>query len=1063
MQLSKSKIIIITISIMLFLFLIIGCVVYFPKENDNKIRADTSGDWTYYVSQYDTYTEVTITGYSGSAKKIVFPSVLGGYPVTSISYNLFRNNTSIQEVVIPDSVQSIGSAAFYGCSNLKTVTLGTGLTSLGNGAFENCYYLEKLYFNSINLGGGNGTSDWFDATGTYGAGIDIVIGQQVTQIPPYFMSQSDGTDPKFIGLTFSEGSQCESIGDRAFQASTDYGLTELDLTPCTKLKSIGTYAFHWNHLTHLVIPDSVTEIGSYAFCGAVSDSVTIGKGVKTIGGHAFADLNSLNVLNYNATNASDATSEGWFFSRVGYSEGVILNIGENVEHIPAYLFSGSYPPFLAEINFLGNNLKSIGIYAFSRDNGDSSMPLSTLTIPESVTSIGKDAFSYFTNVTTINYNAVSVSDLPSSDNAFSNLGANITSPVVLNIGEKVKRIPAYLFKGAGNLTTINFPENGICEEIGNGAFMNDEINGVILPNTIKVIGNGAFQSSAVTNVSFGSNIEKIGQYAFADSTWLTNLQSTSPEGIATARDGVTKYAIAVANVEHTPNYANVRVFADYYAYSKSYVKGAIVIPSTTIRIGNNSFSSTTNVTTLTIENGVQFIDDYAFSNSYITGSLIIPDSVTYIGKQAFRYVTKITGDCVIGNNVEFIGEYAFSNNLFVNLTLGNSIKTIEQHAFYNLSNITSITTPESLETIGTGAFASCSNVLTATIKGNLNSIGENAFNSLTNLKSVYFHQRDNFIINTNAFTQESSNCIYYFKSQKILDYVSQYYGNTTYFTTTNFVALDSEVYFNATEGGVVSNAGSSSYDAEQVVSSTATPNSHYKFVKWTETYLGKTTDYATTPTISITVSHDAIYTAIFDKVDYNIQISSTSATAGTLTITKDNILIDANSLDTTAKSYSIFKISASANNGYTFIGWQNKNGVIETTNPVLTINLLENKTYTAMFGSAVQTDSICLLDSALIASINTNTKVVTKQESNTLTAIGYTSFLNYSTTDNLDSVRVWATPSTGYEFACWAVENEAGQLIALTDTNGNLYESIADIPVTSQIEGKILIACFKEI
>lgn len=126
-------------------------------------EALTEGDYTYTV----TSGAASITAYSGTDTGVTIPSELGGYPVTKIAANAFSDKTSLESVVIPDSVTSIGNYAFSGCSslasvsvpgsvkavpgraflnctNLSAVTLGSGVESIEEYAFEKCTFLTSF-------------------------------------------------------------------------------------------------------------------------------------------------------------------------------------------------------------------------------------------------------------------------------------------------------------------------------------------------------------------------------------------------------------------------------------------------------------------------------------------------------------------------------------------------------------------------------------------------------------------------------------------------------------------------------------------------------------------------------------------------------------------------------------------------------------------------------------------------------------------------------------------------------------------------------------------------------
>ena len=121
--------------------------------------ADTSGDWTYTVSN----NEATITGYTGAGGAVTIPSVLGGYAVKKVGsggwppVSVFGNlNSSVTSITIPNSVTSIGDYAFTNCTGLTgTLTIPNSVTSIGNSAFAGCTGLTTLTIPSsvTSIGG----------------------------------------------------------------------------------------------------------------------------------------------------------------------------------------------------------------------------------------------------------------------------------------------------------------------------------------------------------------------------------------------------------------------------------------------------------------------------------------------------------------------------------------------------------------------------------------------------------------------------------------------------------------------------------------------------------------------------------------------------------------------------------------------------------------------------------------------------------------------------------------------------------------------------------------------
>ena len=112
-------------------------VVFLVK---NSLLAETSGDWTYTV----TDNKATITSYSGDGGHVVIPAELNGIAVVKFGDETFRYNTSITSITIPDSVTSIGDSAFYSCTSLTSITIPNSVTSIGRDAFYSCDSLSSV-------------------------------------------------------------------------------------------------------------------------------------------------------------------------------------------------------------------------------------------------------------------------------------------------------------------------------------------------------------------------------------------------------------------------------------------------------------------------------------------------------------------------------------------------------------------------------------------------------------------------------------------------------------------------------------------------------------------------------------------------------------------------------------------------------------------------------------------------------------------------------------------------------------------------------------------------------
>ena len=618
--------------------------------------------------------------------------------------------------IIPDSVTSIGSDAFSGCTGLTSITIPDSVTSIESSAFSGCTGL-----------------------------ISITIPDSVTNIGYAAFSGCTG----LTSITIPDS--VTSIGSSAFSDCT--GLTSITIPG--SVTSIGGYAFFGcTGLTSITIPDSVTSIEEYVFFGCEKlATVKMGCGVTEISNAAFRDCNSLKDIYFSGTenrwnkitiddendclkNAeihyeyTACDSHKWGNWRVtedatedseGVMERMCLICGETqtqpmiyiyyidgeaiitgcyraaagnvvipsvidgcpVTHIEGYAFSGCTG--LTGIT-IPNSVLSIGSYAFSDCTG-----LTGITIPNSVMSIGSYAFFGCTGLTSVT--------IPDSVTSLgSKLFADCTNLNSLTIGDGVTNIGEYAFSNLESLTDVTLG-NGI-ENIGREAFANcKKLRNLILGNSVKTIGLSAFSGcTALTNVVIPDSVIEIGIHAFSD-TGLTSI--VIPDSVETIGD-----------------------LAFYNCRS---------LTGISVGENNKNYSSA---------DGVLFNKDKTVIIQYPAGNqrdaYVVPGSVTSIGECAFYGCTGLTSITIPGS-VTSIGGYAFFGCTgLTSITIPDSVTSIERSAFSGCTSLTSITIPDSVTNIKDNAFDGCTGLTSITIPGSVTSIEEYAFYGCTGLTDVYY-------------------------------------------------------------------------------------------------------------------------------------------------------------------------------------------------------------------------------------------------------------------------------------------------------------------------------------
>jgi hypothetical protein len=328
-------------------------------------------DYTYTTNN----GAITITGVINLSGSVIIPSVINGFPVTSIGNHAFERcyMTSVQ---IPDGITNIGRAAFAGCAQLNEVKVGNGVITIGDDAFS----LSRVLANVV-IGNGVttiGNSAFRECTGL----TNVSIGSSAKSIGNdafYFCSRLPiVTIPDSVtsigGEAFAYcsslievliGKSVANLGRGAFASCSSLRMVTIP----DSVETIGDSAFAFTSLTTVTIPNSVKSIGAEAFalCPNLS-SVTIGNSATNIGLNAFWGCPSLTAITVGGLNSVYSSAVGVLFNK---SQTTLIQ----------------YPGGMTGSYTIPNGVTSIGDSAFSQ-----CVRLTTVTLPASVTSIEFRAF-----------------------------------------------------------------------------------------------------------------------------------------------------------------------------------------------------------------------------------------------------------------------------------------------------------------------------------------------------------------------------------------------------------------------------------------------------------------------------------------------------------------------------------------------------------------------------------------------------------------------------------------------------------------------------------------------
>ncbi len=202
---------------------------------------ETFSDFTYGNYQYTENSDgtVKITKYTGNEQTVSIPSSINGKKVTIIGAAAFYSKTSIQTVIIPDTVTDLETGAFMYCRNLTKITLGSSIKTIGDCAFESCSFTEiKIPASVIS--------------------IDVRAFYDCSELSKIEVDSANATFCSIDGILFSKDKTKLCSYPKA-KANTTYTI------PNT-VKELGNYSFESNkYLQNVTIPNSVTTLGYGVF------------------------------------------------------------------------------------------------------------------------------------------------------------------------------------------------------------------------------------------------------------------------------------------------------------------------------------------------------------------------------------------------------------------------------------------------------------------------------------------------------------------------------------------------------------------------------------------------------------------------------------------------------------------------------------------------------------------------------------------------------------------------------------------------------------------------------
>ncbi len=453
------------------------------------------------------------------------------------------------DVVIPESITSIGPKAFSGCGGVTGVTIGESVTSIGEDAFAYCGNLKTVTVPDLaawcKIEFGNMQANPLCNRGSLfvnGKKItELTVPAGVTAIKDYAFAACGGLNKAVIPegvISIGEEAfgECFDLADIALPDSvTSIGVGAF--SRCIKLadirlpagiREIGEETFtDCISLLSVAIPEGVTEIGENAFAGSGLESIVLGGSLWSVGEGAFDSCENLISVTVGDSMRSIGAMAFLACSALrSIDTNKVTSIGSGAFAYCSALESVTVPnrSVLAEDGAFGLQLDMGGgigeFYEFTdsvtgHERSVAYAPVRTASVPAHVLPLlPKDKLQ---EVTVTGGETIGEEAL---------LGCASLGSIVLP--ESVTVIEARAFSGCSGLKEIALPAG--VTEIGEEAFKNSGLEKITLPKSVSVIGEDAFAGcAALAEVTLENGVQIIGKGAFADCNGLTAV--TVPESV----------------------------------------------------------------------------------------------------------------------------------------------------------------------------------------------------------------------------------------------------------------------------------------------------------------------------------------------------------------------------------------------------------------------------------------------------------------------------------------------------------------------------------------------------
>ena len=585
------------------------------------IDSGSCGENAQYTIYADGYMEITGTG------------ALRDWDNEQAPWKAY--SSYVRYVFADEGITRVGDRTFSNIPFLLVVVLPKGLESIGSSAFYNSGRLETVSLPStLKL-------------------VEIEAFSACRNLKNVLITDLVA----WCGIDFS------SIGANPLAYGADLYLNE-------------------EKVTELIIPNSITQIKPYAFCGGSFASVTFHSGVKEVGADAFYNCTKLTQVHISDLAAWCSIDFNKFTSAWGIANPLTLGAG-------LYL-NGSLVTELV----IPDGVTSIGSSAFYGS------AITSVTIPASVTEIGASAFGgceqlkgvYIADLPAwckINFADIEANPLYNKAAVYLN-GQQITELV---IDTSVASIEPYAFAGADIASVMVANPSA---KIGAKAFAYSSLTSLALSEGVTELGEYAFAYSALKTLSLPTSLTVIAPYAFYE-TALTSL--VLPEGVTEVGEEAFNRCLALAEITVPATLRKVGERAFDRFYSAGYKIRNVYITDLTAwckmelgeshlmasPIGNEAYLylNGEKITDLVIPEGIEALGPGVFARCLNEMTVTLPESLTRIEDEAFAWLNCKT--LYIPESVSYIGDRAFDGAELEQIIFKGDAPDFSYVSFYSIT------------------------------------------------------------------------------------------------------------------------------------------------------------------------------------------------------------------------------------------------------------------------------------------------------------------------------------------------------------------------------------------